>query len=103
MQTLVHYFDRDSDAVVEPGTMRHEYYGVPVWLMKTYFEELGAREGGENVMEWDGSCRAVISVAEPRKVGSLVVGGSVVEFSGCEGNLEAMLEQLEWKTLRVGA
>ncbi len=102
MQTLVHYFDEDSEAVVEPGTMRHEYYGVPVWLMKTYFEELGAIEGAENTMEW-GECRAAISKAEPRQVGSLVVGGSVVEFSGCEGKLETMLEQLEWKTLRIGA
>jgi hypothetical protein len=102
MEPLVRYFEKDSDAFVEPGIMRHAYYGVPTWLMKTYLEELGAEELDENVMGW-GECRAVISEAEPNVVGSLVVGGSIVEFSGCEGKLEAMLEELEWKTLRIGA
>ena len=32
MKPLVHYFDPESTAVVEPGEMIHEYYGVPPWL-----------------------------------------------------------------------
>ena len=82
--------------------MRQVYYGVPVWLMKAYFEELGAVEVAENVMRW-GKCDALISSAEPGRVGSLFVDGSVVEFRGCEARLEILLEQLESKTQRVAA
>mgnify|MGYP001828943011 CR=1 FL=1 len=81
----------------------HEYYGVPVWLMKEYLTELGAVEQEEETMRWETGCQAVVRPVPTREIGSLAVGGSVVEFSGCEGPLEQMLEQLECKTLRIGA
>lgn len=79
----------------------HEYYGVPVWLMKQYLADLGAVAVAENVMVGDG-WRAVIHPAAPHRIGSLVVGGAAVEFSGEETVLEAMFKRLHWKTLRSG-
>jgi hypothetical protein len=80
---------------------KHEYYGVPLWLMKEYLEQLGARAGGEDVMEADG-WRAQLRQAAPRHIGSLVIGGTTVTFHGDEKALESMFERLHWKTLRGG-
>ncbi len=76
-------------------------YGIPLWLMKKYFKDLGATETEENVMVGD-NWRAVVSKAEPARIGSLVVGRIDVELSGDDAALEAMLEKLHWKTLRGG-
>jgi hypothetical protein len=69
--------------------------------MKEYLADLGAVEVEENVMAGDG-WRAVVSKAEPKHIGSLVVGGASVEFSGDEAALDAMFKRLHWKTLRGG-
>ena len=83
----------------------HDYYGVPLWLMKEYLAQLGAQEGEANgaaeVMEADG-WRAELRKAAPRHLGSLVIGGTTVTFSGDEQALAAMYERLHWKTLRGG-
>ncbi|MBI3957526.1 MAG: DUF1952 domain-containing protein [Chloroflexi bacterium] len=81
--------------------IRHEYHGVPQWLMKEYLADLGAVERGENVMVAD-NWQAVVSKAEPNHIGSLVIGGAAVEFSGDQAALDAMFEKLHWKTLRGG-
>ena len=70
--------------------MKHDYHGVPMWLMKEYLADLGAVETGENTMQGDG-WQAVVSKAEPNRIGSLVIGGASVEFSGDEDALECML------------
>jgi hypothetical protein len=80
---------------------RHEYYGVPLWLMKDYLGQLGAHETAENVMEAE-QWRATLRKAEPRRIGSLVVGGTVAEFRGDGAALDAMFAKLHWKTLRGG-
>lgn len=80
---------------------RHDYYGVPVWLMKEYLADLGAVETEENVLVGDG-WRAVVRQAHPNHIGSLVIGGATVEFSGDEAALAALFEKLHWKTLRGG-
>jgi hypothetical protein len=80
---------------------RHEYYGVPLWLMKDYLGQLGAHETAENVME-AAQWRAVLSKAATRRIGSLAVGGTVAEFSGDGAALDAMFAKLHWKTLRGG-
>ncbi len=103
MKPLIRYFDADSTDVVEPGEMIHEYAGVPPWLMKSYLADLGATEENAEVMQWPTGCRAIVRQAEPRQIGSLVIGGSTVEFCGCQGKLESLIEELEWKTLRIGA
>lgn len=76
-------------------------FGVPLWQMKEYLVELGAKETSSNVLaaeQW----QAVVSKSEPIKLGSLVVGRIEVEFSGDETALATMLEKLHWKTLRGG-
>jgi len=80
---------------------RHNYYGVPLWLMKEYLVDLGAFEVEENLLVADG-WQARVSKAEPNRIGSLVIGGATVEFSGDAAALEAMFKQLHWKTLRGG-
>ena len=98
---LVTYFDPDSKQEVKPGELVHDYYGVPVWLMKDYLIALGAAECGETVLCCD-ACRFELAAAPRKRVGSLEFGGTRVTFSGCEGNLQAVLTRLEWKTLRCG-
>ncbi len=80
---------------------RHEYHGVPLWLMKEYLSDLGATEVEENLMVGAG-WQARLSKAEPNRIGSLVIGGAAAEFSGEETALAAMFEKLHWKTLRGG-
>ena len=46
--------------------------------------------------------QAKVRKAEPNRIGSLVIGGASVEFSGDTVALEAMFKQLHWKTLRGG-
>lgn len=81
--------------------IRHDYHGIPLWLMKEYLVDLGAVEVEENVMVADG-WQAKVSKAKPNRIGSLVIGGATVEFSGDAAALDVMLKQLHWKTLRGG-
>lgn len=79
----------------------HDYYGVPLWLMKSYLADLGAHEVDDAVMEAEG-WRAELSKAPVKRIGSLAVGGTTATFSGDPAALTAMFEQLHWKTLRGG-
>ena len=79
----------------------HDYYGVPLWLLKEYLAQLGAQETVENLMQGDG-WHAVLYKAEPRHIGSLTIGGTTAEFAGDAAALDAMFDQLHWKTLRGG-
>lgn len=81
--------------------IRHDYHGIPLWLMKEYLTDLGAVEKEENLLVADG-WQAKVSKAVPNRIGSLVVGGATVEFTGDAGALEAMFKLLHWKTLRGG-
>ena len=81
--------------------IHHEYHGVPQWLMKEYLADLGAVEQSENLMVAEG-WQAVVSKAEPNRIGSLVIGGAAVEFSGEQVVLDALFKKLHWKTLRGG-
>lgn len=81
--------------------MTHDYYGVPLWLMKEYLASLGAVEVSENEFEGDG-WRAVLRKATPRRIGSLVVGGATADFSGDDHALQAMFGKLHVKTMRGG-
>jgi hypothetical protein len=76
-------------------------YGIPLWVMKKYLADLGGVETSENLMVGDG-WQAMVSKAEPARIGSLVVGRIEVNLSGDETAVESLLEQLHWKTLRGG-
>lgn len=99
----------------------HDYYGVPVWLMKEYLAQLGGRavttaapptdgaptDGAANaaaageVVEGDG-WRAELRPAPRRHIGSLSVGGATVVFTGAQPVLDDLFAKLHWKTLRGG-
>lgn len=79
----------------------HDYYGVPLWLMKDYLASLGGVETAEDVLEGAG-WQAALSKAVPNKVGSLVIGGTTARFTGDEAALAALFERLHWKTQRGG-
>lgn len=76
-------------------------YGIPLWVMKKYLVDLGAKEIEENVLAGDG-WQAVVRKSEPARIGSLVVGRIEMDLSGDEQAVKAMLEKLHWKTLRGG-
>lgn len=101
LKPLVTYFDPDSQAEVKAGEFVSDYYGVPIWLMKDYLVSLGAEDCGENVLCFD-ACEFELTAAPRKRVGSLEFGGTRITFSGCEGNIQAVLTRLEWKTLRCG-
>ena len=82
-------------------TDQHDYYGIPLWLMKDYLCQLGAAETAENVLVGEG-WHAELRKADLRHIGSLRVGGTTVVFSGEPDLLAALFEQLHWKTLRGG-
>ncbi len=81
--------------------VEHDYYGVPLWLMKDYLAQLGGQEVTEDVMAGSG-WRAELRKAARRSIGSLSVGGTTVVFSGERDDLGALFDQLHWKTLRGG-
>ena len=76
-------------------------YGLPLWLMKKYLTDLGGTETEENVLVGEG-WRAVVSKAEPYRIGSLVSGRIDLEITGDEAIIEPLLEQLDKKSLRGG-
>lgn len=99
----------------------HDYYGVPVWLMKEYLAQLGGRAvasatppsdgapsdgavgaaAASEVVEGDG-WRAELRPAPRRHIGSLSVGGATVVFTGAQPVLDELFAKLHWKTLRGG-
>ena len=81
--------------------VEHDYYGVPLWLMKDYLAQLGGQEVTEDVMTGSG-WRAELRKAVRRSIGSLCVGGTSVLFSGEQADLDVLFERLHWKTLRGG-
>jgi hypothetical protein len=81
--------------------VEHDYYGVPLWLLKEYLAQLGGHEISEDVVEGEG-WRAEVRKAERRHIGSLSVGGATARFSGEQETLDALFQKLHWKTLRGG-
>ncbi len=81
--------------------VEHDYYGVPLWLMKDYLTQLGGQEVTEDVVAGSG-WRAELRKAARRSIGSLSVGGTTAVFSGEQGELDDLFDRLHWKTLRGG-
>lgn len=81
--------------------VEHDYYGVPLWLLKDYLAQLGGHEISEDVIEGDG-WSAEVRKAKRRQIGSLSVGGATAIFSGNQETLDMLFERLHWKTLRGG-
>jgi len=96
--------------------VEHDYYGVPLWLLKEYLGQLGGREQGDDTITGDvmagdvmagdvivgDGWRAELRKAERRHIGSLSIGGATAVFFGEQETLDALFERLHWKTLRGG-
>ncbi|MBK8048097.1 MAG: hypothetical protein IPK16_13815 [Anaerolineales bacterium] len=98
---VVQYFDLQSTRTVTQGAMVHDYHGVPVWLLKEYLVAIDAVAVNDNQFR-KGQCTMLVSPAQRKYIGSLEIGGASVSFSGAEGAIQAVLTELEWKTLRCG-
>ena len=81
--------------------VEHDYYGVPLWLMKDYLAQLGGQEVTEDVIAGSG-WRAELRKAAHRSIGSVRVGGSTAVFFGYLSNRHDLFYRLLWKTLRGG-
>jgi hypothetical protein len=76
-------------------------YGIPLWLLREYLEELGGEADGENRVIGDG-WTASLSKAEPVKVGSLRIGRVRLELKGDPDAIARFEPRLEMKTIRGG-
>jgi hypothetical protein len=76
-------------------------YGIPLWLLCEYLEELGGEADGENRVIGDG-WTASLSKAEPVKIGSLRIGRVRLELEGDPDAIARLNPRLEMKTIRGG-
>lgn len=75
--------------------------GVPLWLLREYFEELGGIAVGEHQVAGEGWAVS-LEKAPPARLGSLVVGRVRWTLEGADEVLEKLLPRLEMKLLRGG-
>lgn len=78
----------------------HEY-GIPLWLLREYLEELGGEADGETRVVGDG-WTASLSKTEPVKLGSLRVSRVKLELKGDPDAVARLQPRLEMKTIRGG-
>ena len=76
-------------------------YGVPLWLLREYLEELGGEADGEYRVIGDG-WTASLSKSEPFKLGSLRISRVRLELEGDPDAIAALKSRLEIKTMRGG-
>ena len=75
--------------------------GLPVWLLREYVAEIGARRGRNGTLRGDGWA-AHLERADDFQVGSLRVGQVRLRLYGDEKTLEPVLAALEKKLVRGG-
>lgn len=75
--------------------------GIPLWLLREYIEELGARARDDGVLQGEG-WQARLTQVEDFQVGSLKVGQVRLELDGEAASLEAVRPKLEKKLHRAG-
>lgn len=76
-------------------------YGIPLWLLREYLEELGGKVDGERLVEGDG-WRAELTKLPDHQIGSLRVGRVELRLTGEPDALAALRPGLDRKTLRAG-
>ena len=91
----------EEPAPDQPPQQTHDYYGVPLWLMKDYLLRLGGSELPGDIVTGEG-WRAELRKAAPRRIGSLAVGGTTATFFGEDEALQRLFAELHWKTQRGG-
>jgi hypothetical protein len=75
--------------------------GIPLWLLREYIEELGARARDDGVLVGEG-WQARLTQVEDFQVGSLKVGQVRLELDGEAASLAAVRPLLEKKLQRAG-
>jgi hypothetical protein len=76
-------------------------YGIPLWLLREYLEELGGTAAGDTVIDGDG-WRAELTTLPPHQVGSLRMGRVELKLEGDAEALARLRPGLDRKTLRAG-
>ena len=76
-------------------------YGIPLWLLREYLEELGGEADGEYRVIGDG-WTASLSKSEPFIVGTLRIGRVRLELQGDPDAIAHLKPRLEMKTMRGG-
>lgn len=76
-------------------------YGIPLWLLREYLEELGGHATGDNIVEGEG-WRAELTKLPDRQIGSLRVGRVELRLTGEPEALDGLRPGLDRKTLRAG-
>jgi len=76
-------------------------YGIPLWLLREYLEELGGEADGETRVIGDG-WTATLSKSEPFKLGSLRISRVRLELEGDPDAIARLKPRLEMKTIRGG-
>lgn len=75
--------------------------GVPLWLLREYFEELGGVAEGEVRVIGEG-WTVFLEKTQPHRIGSLVVGRVQWTLEGVDEAVEKLIPRLEMKLLRGG-
>ena len=76
-------------------------YGIPLWLLREYLEELWGKAEGEKQVIGDG-WTATLSKSEPFKLGSLRISRVRLELEGDPDAIALLKPRLEVKTMRGG-
>ena len=76
-------------------------YGIPLWLLREYLEELGGTAVSESVIDGDG-WRAELTKLPDHQVGALRMGRVELRVEGDPDALAALRPGLDRKTLRAG-
>ena len=96
----------DRSAPLPPIERERVIRGIPLWLVRGYLEDLGARPTGETTREHvtlaaDG-WTATLEQVEDFQIGSLRVGQVRLTLTGEDAALRPMLAALEKRLFRGG-
>jgi hypothetical protein len=75
--------------------------GIPLWLLRTYLEELGGQPGAGGLLQGDG-WRARLTQVEDHQIGSLRVGRVRLELDGEAEAVSRVRQALEPRLMRAG-
>lgn len=83
-------------------TIVREIRGIPLFLLKEYFQEMGGVLDGEDGVRAEG-WKVTLERMEPFRLGSLEVGQTRLTIEIEDHLVEEFLTQFGKKTLRAGA
>jgi molybdopterin synthase sulfur carrier subunit len=90
-----------TEGAAEVGSFEVTVTAVPLWLLRSYLEELGGWRSGERAVQGDGWL-ARLEQVEDHQVGSLRVGRVRIALEGSPAALAALQPALEKRLIRGG-